>query len=496
MELPPLAEPVRCGLPPEAQAYLSALAAAVAALREQVTQLQAQVVAQTTELAQLRAELMRAQARARQHSGTSSRPPSSDPPEAPKRPGRPPAGRRRGGQPGHRGHQRALLPIEAVDQAVVHRPEACPACETTLSEGLPTVGERARQQVWDIPPVVAPEVVEHRYVTVVCPTCQARVAAARPPEVPEGQFGLRTQALVGLLHGRYRLSMRETVALLVTLWRLPLSVGSVPRLCARVSEALAAPYAEAQAAVQASRAVHVDETGWRCAGRRAWLWIAASAVATLFLVATSRAGTVVTRLLGAAFGGIVHSDRFTAYRVIPVEQRQVCWAHLDRNFAAVAGWGGAIGLWGLNAQELVDQLFAVWHRYQRGELDRPAMARALRPVRRAVEALLARGVACGAGPVPGLAAELQALWPALWTFVAVPGVEPTNNAAERGLRPAVLRRKGSFGTQSDAGSRFVERLMTVSATCQQHQRPLFPFLVDALAAHQRGHPAPQLLPTP
>jgi len=270
----------------------------------------------------------------------------------------------------------------------------------------------------------------------------------------------------------------------------------VPRLCQRVSEALAAPYADAQAAVQASAAVHVDETGWRCAGRRAWLWIAVGAVATSFLVAASRAGTVVTQLLGTAFGGIVHSDRFSAYRVIPVERRQLCWAHLDRNFAAVAGWGGAIGLWGLNAQELVDQLFRVWHRCQGDDLDRAGLQHDLAPIQRAVQALLARGVACGTGPIPGLAAELQACWPALWTFVTVPGVEPTNNAAERGLRPAVLRRKGSFGTQSDAGSRFVERLLTVSATCQQQQRPLFPFLVDALTAQQRGHPAPLLLPTP
>src|SRR5436190_12217235 len=187
MELSPLPEAIRAGLPPEAQAYLAALEALVAALQAQPGQVQAQVLAQATELEQLRSAL--SQAQARQHSGTSSRPPSSDPPEAPKRPARAPAGRRRGGQLGHEGHQRALWPTETVAQVVVHRPERCSTCQPPLAPELAAVGEPAHQQIWEIPPVVAPEVVEHQYVTVVCPTCQAPVTAARPPEVPEGQFG-------------------------------------------------------------------------------------------------------------------------------------------------------------------------------------------------------------------------------------------------------------------------------------------------------------------
>jgi transposase len=489
MERPDLPEAIRASLPAAFLAYVGWLEA-------QVLAQQAQLAAQAAELVRLREALTAAEAKAQPHSGTSSRPPSSDPPDAPKRPATEPSGRKRGGQAGHAGHQRALVPIDQVTEVQVHRPTTCPGCQTPLPPDLPPLEEPIRQQVWDIPEVVQAEVVEHQYVTVQCPQCQQPVAAARPPETPESQFGVRTHALVGLLHGRYRLSMRETVALLFTLWALPLSVGSIPRLCGRLSAALATPYVEAQAGVQASEAVHLDETGWRCAGRRAWLWIAVGTVATIFLIASSRAGAIVTRLLGDTFTGIVHSDRFRAYRVVPVARRQLCWAHLDRNFAAVAAWGGATGLWGVNAQELVDQLFHAWHRFERREVARPGLARELAPVQAAFRGLLARGVRCGTGPIPGLAADLQDLWPALWTFVAVPGVEPTNNTAERGLRPAVLRRKGSFGTQSEQGSRFVERLMTVSATCQQHQRPLWPFLVEALTAHQLGLPAPRLLPTP
>jgi len=482
MDRPEVPEAIRASLPPALVAY--------------VEWLEAQVAGYAAEVSRLRAALAAAEAKAQQHSGTSSRPPSSDPPAAPKRPATRPTGRQRGGQPGHPGHQRGLVPLDQVTAVEVHRPTACPECGGALAAEWSPVGEPVRHQIWDIPAVVPAEVIEHQYVTVVCPQCQQSVAAERPVESPESQFGVRTHALVALLHGRYRLSMRETVALLGPLWALPLSVGSIPRLCARMSTALAAPYAEAQAAVQASDAVHLDETGWRCAGQRAWLWIALSTAATCFLVAGSRAGAIVTRLLGETFTGIVHSDRFRAYRIVPMARRQLCWAHLDRNFAAVATWPGAIGLWGQNAQELIDHLFHAWHRCERGEVTRDGLIQELAPIQAALRGLLARGVQSGRAPASGLAAELLEFWPALWTFVTVPGVGPTNNAAERGLRPAVLRRKGSFGTQSDQGSRFVERLMTVSATCQQHDRPLFPFLLAALSAQQSGLPAPRLLPSP
>jgi len=180
-----------------------------------------------------------------QTSQNSSRPPSSDPPDAPARRQRPASGRKRGAQPGHARHERKLLPANEVDAVIEHHALVCPECQAALEVDLPDVGEAERQQVWDIPEV-KPHVTGHRYQRVTCPHCGAEVAAERPADVPAGAFGARVVALVGLLHGRYRLSMREIVALLLDIYHLPLSPGAVSDLCQVLSQALAAPTARAR----------------------------------------------------------------------------------------------------------------------------------------------------------------------------------------------------------------------------------------------------------
>ena len=489
MELLPLPEDLRTSLPPAVQAYLTFLEARVASLERQLAGLR-------TELETLRLQVAEAQARARQHSGTSSRPPSSDPPSAPPRPRRPASGRLRGGQPGHRGQTRALLPCEQVAEIVEHRPTQCACCQAALPADLPAVAEPVRQQVWEVPAVVQPAVTEHRYYTVCCPACHTLVPAQRPAGVPPGAFGPQVTALVGLLHGRYRLSVRETAALLQDLWGVSLALGSVPAVCQEVSAALAPAYAAAQAAVQDSPRVNVDETSWQQAGQRQWLWVAVGVVCTLFVVATTRSAAALTTLLGATFGGIVGSDRYSAYRRLPVERRQVCWAHLTRDFAACTEWAGAIGAWGQEALALVAQVFAAWHRFRTGAVDRAGLQAALAPVQADLQALLQRGLTLRSAKAQALCRDLLALWPALWTFGTVEGVEPTNNAAEQALRPAVLWRKGCFGTQSATGTLFVQRILTVAATCRHQQRHLLTFLAQAVHAHWAGLPTPSLISTP
>jgi transposase len=187
----------------------------------------------------------------------------------------------------------------------------------------------------------------------------------------------------------------------------------------------------------------------------------------------------------------VGSDRYSAYAQVPLERRQLCWAHLKRNLAAFAAYGGAVGPWGTEAEGLVGELFATWHCYRRGDGDRAGLAAAMAPHQAAVRTLLERG--CALAAPRALCQELLACWPALWTFVRVPGVEPTNNAAEQALRPAVLWRKGCFGAVSDGGNIFVARMLTVATTCRQQQRDLLPFLTAAVTAHRTGLPAPTLI---
>jgi transposase len=480
-EIPRLPDEIRASLPPEAQAYIAALEAAV-------TELQAQLKALQEQVDELRA-------RTRQTSRNSSRPPSTDPPDAPPRPRRPPSPRKRGAQPGHRRHERKLLTIEEVDEVVEHRPTQCPVCQESLPAELPDAEEPTRQQVWDVP-VVKPHVTEHRYHSVECPHCHTTVEAERPADVPAGAFGPGVVALVGLLHGRYRLSVREIVALLLDVFHLPISPGSVIDLCRLLSAALTTPYAESQAALTKTTSSNVDETGWKQAGQRRWLWVAVSVASTVFMLATSRSAKALKALLGETFQGIITSDRFKAYLALPVERRQVCWAHLKRNWLAFRERDGPVGEWGRQAVTLVECLFHLWHQFRTGELDRVALQTQMQPVQSALRQLLERGQSLPLAKAQAFCREVLALWPALWTFLVVEGVEPTNNAAERALRPAVLWRKGCFGTQSESGDLFVARILTVAATCRQQERHVLTFLTDAVRAHLTGQPAPALFSTP
>lgn len=469
------------GIPPaDWEATPPSVRAVVLALLNQVQTLQARV----TDL----------EARLSLSSANSSRPPSSDPPTAPPPPKPPPTGRARGAQPGHPGHHRELLPPGQVDEFVIHRPTACPDCQTALPHNLPA-SDVLRQQVWEVPPL-QPHVTEHQFPTLTCPHCQRAVRAERPPDVVPGSFGPQLVALIALLHGRYRLSTREVALLLSDLWHIPLSLGSVPALYQTASSALVPVYAEVQTVVQAQPVANVDETGWKERHQQRYLWVAVTLVGTLFMIGR-RSRPALESLLGAAFGGIVGSDRYSAYAHLPARRRQLCWAHLKRDWQFFRERDGPVGVWGEAAMAQMTKLFVTWHRFRDGELTRADLQQEMAPI----QAEVGRLVECGRDELPwekarGFCRDLLWVWPALWTFVEVEGVEPTNNAAERAVRPAVLWRKGCYGTDSEAGSRFVERILTVTTTCRQQQRPVLPFLTDAVRAHWAGLPAPILMPTP
>jgi transposase len=312
--------------------------------------------------------------------------------------------------------------------------------------------------------------------------------------VPVGAFGPRVQAVVAVLSGRYRLSRREVADLCGTLLDAPLCVGSVDGLCQATAQALAAPVEALAATLPSAPVAHADETSWRQAGRGRWLWVVVTAVATVFTIATSRGSGVVKGLLGAAFAGTLVSDRWSAYAWVEVAFRQLCWAHLARDFQALVDRGGAAAPVGTAGLALIRALFTAWHLFQGGALDRAGLQAQARPLQDAFGRVLERGAHGPDAKAAGLCRALDRLWPALWTFLEVDGVDPTNNAAERALRPAVLWRKGSLGTQSDGGARFVERMLTVVATCKQHSRSVLDYLTTVCIAAQLGQPVPSLLP--
>jgi transposase len=435
------------------------------------------------------------EARLGQNSSNSSRAPSSDLSQAPARPKAPRSGRKRGGQPGRRGAFRRLLPVEQVVEIVAVVPEPCRHCGQPLSE---TAGRRRgwvwRHQVVELLPLAA-RVAEYQMAVRRCPACGKRTRADLPAGVPRRPFGARLTAVVALLTGRYRLSRREVRQLLQDLWQVRVSLGAVARQEQAQSVALAPVVVEARAAVQQAAVVNMDETGWREEQRRAWLWTAVTAKLTVFCIDRSRSRAVVEALLGSAIRGEVGSDRWSAYNRFPAERRALCHAHLKRAFQGLVDRGGEaepIGRWSLAE---IARLFGLWHDFRAGEYDRKALQRRLIPLQARLGRLLRRGEESPDRKAAGLCRELRKWWPALWTFSRVEGVEPTNNGSERALRPGVLWRKGGVGCDSEAGSRFAERLLTVAATCRQQRRGLLDFLVAAGEAALLGTTPPSLLPT-
>lgn len=449
------------------------------------------VAAQQEQLVALTARVAALEEQTRQSSRNSSKPPSSDPPSVPPQPGRKRSGRRAGGQPGHAGHGRSLRPPDQVHAVVEVRPPACRCCGLPLSGDDPAPG---RHQVSEVPRV-QPVVTEYRRHTLVCAGCGTVTTADWPTTMPPGCFGPRVQATVGSVLGRLNVSQRDVAEVLQTLFGLDLSLGSVSTLGQQVSAAVAAPVAEAQAYVQTQPVANADETSWRQGQQGCWLWVAVTAWVRVFLLRPSRGSVVAKELLGAAYAGIVGSDRYGGYTWLDRLRRQVCWAHLRRDFQAFVDRGGESARVGQALLDATERLFALWYQVREGTLNRVAFQAAVVPLRAEVGTLLRAGQALRHAKTGGTCDHLVALEPALWTFVAVEGVEPTNNAAERALRRAVLWRKRSLGTKSDAGSRAVERLLTVVTTLRQQQRDVLDYLTAACQAATLGVAPPSLLPT-
>jgi transposase len=297
-----------------------------------------------------------------------------------------------------------------------------------------------------------------------------------------------------VLSGAYRLSKRNIQQLLADCFGVELALGSISALERATSEALQEPVAEARRFVQQQAVVHVDETGWRELNRRAWLWVAVTHTVTVFLIRLSRGSQVAKELVGAAFAGILISDRWSGYRWVPLKRHQLCWSHLIRDFRQMAEAGGSAGAIGGTLGMCARQLFHWWHRVRDGTLQRSSFCVYVSQLRLEVRALLQEGMWCDDPKGAALCRSLLQHEPALWTFVHKEGVDPTNNASERALRPIVLWRKSSFGTQSRAGSDFAERLLTVVASLRQQQRNVLDYVTTACEAALYNQPPPSLLP--
>jgi transposase len=420
-----------------------------------------------------------------QNSRNSSLAPSSDRGPRPERGQRKRSERKQGGQPGHRGVSREL--VAEPDQTVAHAPERCRKCGRGLGDGARVVGRPARHQVIELP-ASAVITTEHQLLKAACPGCGTHTRATLPAGVEPGAFGPRLRATVVML-AVMLMSRRASALVLSDMFDAKLSTGSVEKILKDASGSLAGPWEAIKRAVQAAEVAHADETSWKRAGQRMWLWSALSATAACYRIDPTRARTVAKDLLGD-FGGILVSDRYSVYLMLDPERRQICLAHLARNFQAYAERCGAPGQHGTQIKQLLDQIMAADTRARNQDRQLDWSAGELRPLHDALMDALEAGERSHTPDLAKLCGKLLDIWPALWSFAEHAGVEATNNRAERALRHAVLWRKTSTGTQTEHGDRFVERLLSIRETCRLNGKRLHPYLISVHTARLTGQPIP------
>ncbi len=469
---------------------------------ERLRQENADQVKQIAEKTKQIADLERQLALRQQNSTTTSKPPSSDGLAGQQRTrGRRSKSRRKpGGQPGHPGHSRPLVPAERVNTIVDLVPDTCRHCQHTLSaHARARVGAPRRHQVTELPPI-EPHITEYRCHRIVCPACGKSTQAPLPEDV-EGQFGPQLTALIAYLTVVCRLPRLVVQRLLEGVLQIPISAGSTQHAWEEASAAVAAPCQALEHALRDQPVLNCDETGHRTNGDKRWLWALVARTFIVYTIVTSRGSDVLRGLLGPTFAGILGSDRLPTYLKYASSQRQLCWAHLTRNLlsAQELATSAAAKRFCREALTLQRRLFRLWHRYRGdprvrgGPITRTQLIAKVLPVEKAFFSLGRRYVNAADAEVSNLARALFVHHPHFFTFVHEDGVEPTNNLAERALRPAVQWRKIMFGNRSATGELAVARLLTVTRTCQLQQLNALLYLTAAIRAHRRRQAVASLL---
>lgn len=397
-----------------------------------------------------------------------------------------------GGQPGHKKHERSLLPVEEVDHIVSCAPDKQCVCGGYV---IVDANIHRRQQQYEFP-VIKPIVTEYQICTGVCKGCNKRHIGKLPSGVSSSMLGPRATAMTAHLSGTYRISKQNIVHMYQDIFGFQLSTGMVCKAEKTVSRAISAPVEAAKQYIQSAEnvGVHADETGFKEKGKSMWAWVGITCRVAAFIIRKGRTKKVAQELLGTGFSGILCSDRYSAYQWVPANRRQLCWAHLERDFRKISERTGISRTIGLALLHETQQLFHHWHQFKTALITRDTLKMRTKRIRMFVDNLLRRGKRSKNKKTSGTCHNILTTVPALWRFLEIENIEPTNNLAEQMIRTLAIWRKTSFGTQSTRGSLYMERIMTVVATCKLQSRNILEYLTRAVRSFTEGSDPPSLLP--
>lgn len=401
--------------------------------------------------------------------------------------------RKSGGQPGHEGKHRQMAAPEQVQESFDHLPEQCSGCGRAFTGAEQQTGKPVIHQKWELPPI-SPLIFEYHLHRLRCPGCGKKTLAGLPAGVSSSAFGPRLEAHIATLAGVYRLSRRQVAQVIEEMLGCPISTGAVDAAIMRMSQVLADPWAALADAIRHADVVHADETSWRLGGAQQWLWLGAAALVACYRLDPHRSKAAAKELLGEDFGGIVISDRYAAYHFLDVLQQQLCWAHAIRQLVEISERTGAAGKLGEKLLKDARQVIVLHTEYLHAAHTLHWLKSKLAPLRGRIQGLLEQGERGRHQKTANFCSGLLEEYEALWTFCEVQGIAPTNNAAERALRHAVIMRRIQGGTQSEDGNRWIERILSVNETCRLQGRAVLDYLTTAATAAHHGQAAPSLLP--
>jgi hypothetical protein len=480
--------------PDKRDVRIAELEAENARLREQLAARDAEIAALRRALAQALERIEELERRLGLDSQNSSKPPSSDgPAQRAKRPKKDKSKRKRGAQKGHEGHHRKLWPPDKVDHFNRCFPSHCSECGLELSRE-DALGEPIRHQIFEVPPRLI-ECTEHQLFACQCAGCGHTTRAGLDPGVSRSGWGERLVALVATLSAVCRDSRRQLDWFVGEVLGAPSSLGCVQTHLEEASQALEPGFEQARRAVEQAAYVGLDETGWRLGQLPYWVWVAETDRAACYLVREGRTREVAEELVGEPGERIFATDRYGAYGFLPAGARQICHAHLLREFHQMSQRDGPVGWVGEQLEGLCRHLQREWAKVGEGQRERhDFVAWVKKQVRPRWERLLERARRRG-NEAPATVRWLleDEHLDLAWTFLDHEGLEPTNNGAERALRGPVIQRKLSWGSQSEAGLRLMERLWTTVETCRRQAKSVLDYITEAVASFRGGRPAPILV---